>query len=112
MPSVVRGGLWSQWQIPSQADSSSESSTKAAALLANRPRRIGQAERVIAHICIYAENNALIALSQAAPHRVLPTHSRASKSMRGSTTVYSVSPTICISRPSKVKMYNVPNITG
>src|ERR1700733_3910742 len=28
----------------------------------------------------------------------------ASKSMRGSTTVYSMSPTICMSKPSRVKM--------
>ena len=39
-------------------------------------------------------------------------HLLASKSMRGSTIVYSVSPTICISSPSRVKIYRVPNITG
>ncbi len=39
-------------------------------------------------------------------------HPRFSKSIRGSTTVYITSPTICISSPSSVNTYKVPNITG
>ncbi len=39
-------------------------------------------------------------------------HRRLSKSIRGSTSVYITSPTICITSPSSVKMNSVPNITG